>query len=367
MKFETFEMERTQSIWENQVEINLAESGVQPMTLGELVEGGSVDDTRLSYPQTNGTELLRDRVSDLYAGADRDNVVATNGCAEANYITVTHLIEPGDEAVVMMPNYMQVWGLARSLGASVKPLPLREEAGWAPDLDELSRIVTDQTKLIALCNPNNPTGAVMSEDTMREIAKIAGRVGAWVLSDEVYLGAELDGEVSPTFYGWYDRLIVTAGLSKAYALPGLRIGWMVSDTKKAAELWAYKDYTTISPSSLSDRLAATALEPARRHRVLERSRKILNDQLPVVDAFVERHSDHMSFVRPTAGAITFIRYDWDINSTELMVKLRDEKGVFIVPGDHFETDGYVRIGYGYEKGKLEKGLERFSEFIGSLD
>jgi aspartate/methionine/tyrosine aminotransferase len=269
--------------------------------------------------------------------------------------------------VVMMPNYMQVWGLARSLGAKVKPLPLREESGWAPDLDELSGIVTDKTKLIALCNPNNPTGAVMSEDTMREIAKIAGRVGAWILSDEVYLGAELEGEISPTFYGWYDRLIVTAGLSKAYALPGLRIGWMVSDKDKASELWSYKDYTTISPSSLSDRLAAMALEPGHRHRILERTRRILNDQLPVVETFIERHSDHMSFVRPQAGAITFIRYDWDINSTELMVKLRDEKGLFIVPGDHFERDGYIRIGYGYDKSKLEEGLERFSQFIDALD
>ncbi|HEY7817995.1 MAG TPA: aminotransferase class I/II-fold pyridoxal phosphate-dependent enzyme, partial [Vicinamibacteria bacterium] len=165
-------MERTQSIWEHKVEINLSESGVTPLTLGELLEGRDILDTKLSYPPTKGTEELREHIADMYAGADAENVVVTSGTAEANYIAVLGLLEPGDEAVVMMPNYMQVIGLARSIGATAKSLNLREELGWAPDLDDLRRLVTNKTKLIALCNPNNPTGAVMTEDMMREIAKV---------------------------------------------------------------------------------------------------------------------------------------------------------------------------------------------------
>lgn len=366
MKFETFVMERTQSIWENKVEINLAESGVAPLRLGELLEGGSVDDTWLGYPQTNGTEALRDAVSDLYPGSDADNVVITNGTAEANYLSVITTLEPGDEAVVMLPNYMQVYGLARSLGATVKALPLHEDQGWAADPDELRNLVSDKTKLIAICNPNNPTGAVMREETMREIAKIAGSVGAWILSDEVYLGAELDGEPSATYWGWYDRLMVTAGLSKAYALPGLRVGWVVSDRPTSAKLWSYKDYTSIAVGALSDRLAQVALAPARRTRILERTRKILNDQLPLVTSFVERHGNRVSWVPPTAGAIGYVRYTWDIESTTLMERLRDEKGVFVVPGDHFNMDRYLRIGYGYDPGELETGLARISELLDTL-
>lgn len=366
MKFETFLMERTQSIWENQVEINLAESGVAPLRLGELLDGRSVDDTWLGYPQTNGTEALRDAISDLYPGSDADNVVVTTGTAEANYLSVLSMLEPGDEAVVMAPNYMQVMGLARSLGATVKPLPLHEEAGWAVDPDELRQLVGDGTKLIALCNPNNPTGAVMQEETMREIAKIAGSVGAWILADEVYLGAELEGDVSATYWGWYDRLIVTAGLSKAYALPGLRVGWAVSDRETTEKLWSYKDYTTIAVSALSDRLARIALEPARRTEILERTRKILNDQLPLVASFVERHGNRVSWVPPAAGAITYVHYTWDIDSETLMERLRDEKGVFVVPGKHFEMDRYLRIGYGYDREALEAGLGRCSELLESL-
>lgn len=366
MKFETFVMERTQSIWEHQVEVNLSESGVSPLTLGELLEGTKIDDTKLSYPQTNGTEELRDRIADLYAGADADNVVVTTGTAEANFIAATSLLGPGDEAVVMIPNYMQIWGLARSLGATPKALRLREELSWAPDPDDLKKLVNDKTKLVALCNPNNPTGAVMSEELMREIAKIAGGVGAHILCDEVYLGAELEGDVSPTFYGWYDRLMVTAGLSKAYGLPGLRVGWIVSDSERTQELWSYKDYTTISVSALSDRLAAIALEPARRHRILERTRRILREQLPILSSFVEEHRDHLSMVPPKAGAIAFIHYDWPINSTELTEKLRDEKSLLIVPGDHFDCDSYLRIGYGYDRGNLEEGLSRLGEFFAKL-
>jgi aspartate/methionine/tyrosine aminotransferase len=366
MKYETFVMERTQSIWEHKVEINLSESGVTPLTLGELLEGRDILDTKLSYPPTKGTEELREHIADMYAGADAENVVVTSGTAEANYIAVLGLLEPGDEAVVMMPNYMQVIGLARSIGATAKSLNLREELGWAPDLDDLRRLVTNKTKLIALCNPNNPTGAVMTEDMMREIAKVAGTVGAWILADEVYLGAELQGDVSPTFHGWYDRLVVNSGLSKAYGLPGLRIGWMVSDRESTVKLWSYKDYTTISQTTLSDHLSAIALEPARRHRILERTRRILNEQIPILEAFVERHKGRISWVRPKAGAIAFLRYDWPIGSTRLFERIRDEKGVLIVPGDHFERDSYVRIGYGYDAKKLEEGLSRVSEFLQEL-
>lgn len=235
------------------------------------------------------------------------------------------------------------------------------------DPEELRKLVSDKTKLIALCNPNNPTGAVMREDTMREVAKIAGTVGAWILADEVYLGAELEGgDVSATYWGWYDRLIVTAGLSKAYALPGLRIGWAVSDRETTERLWSYKDYTTIAVSALSDRLARVALEPARRTQILERTRRILNEQLPIVTSFVERHGNRVSWVPPTAGAIAYVHYTWDIDSEKLMERLRDEKGVFVVPGKHFEMDRYLRIGYGYDRDTLETGLTRCSELFDTL-
>lgn len=370
MKIETFEMERMQSTWENRVKFNLSESGVHPMRLLELVSPDELDQISgelLGYPQSNGTPELRERVSELYPGSEAEQVLVTNGTAEANFLCMWSLLEPGDEVVVMLPNYMQIWGLARSLGATAKAFPLREDkGGWVPDLDELKRAVSPKTKLIAICNPNNPTGAILSEEEMRGICKVAGEVGAWILADEVYQGAELSGEISPTFWGWYDRVLVTCGLSKAYGLPGLRIGWIVGPADKVAELWSYKDYTTIGQGALSDRLARMVLEPARRHEILERTGNILRNQLPIVERWARSHGEVFQFHSPRAGAIIYLRYSLPVRSTNLIERLRDEKSVLIVPGDQFGMDRFVRIGYGAEPHVLEQGLGLFSELLSSV-
>jgi len=366
MRFESFQMERMQSVWENRVRYNLSESGVRPLSLGDLVDPAALHDTLLGYPQTNGTVELRELISDLYPGSDGANVMVTNGTAEANFLSVLNLVEPGDEVVVMFPNYMQIWGLARSLGAKVKPLSLREENNWRPDLEELAGAVTDKTRLIAICNPNNPTGAVMGDDDLRQICKLAGKVGAWILSDEVYQGAELGEEPSATLWGWYDRLLVTCGLSKAYGLPGLRIGWVVGPPDRVEALWSYKDYTTIAPGALSDKLARVALEPKRRHQILERTRSIVKGQLPLVEQWVEELRGLFTMVPPRAGAIAYLQYHMDVPSIDLITRLREEKSVLVVPGEHFGMERYVRIGFGYDRDTLRKGLELFSELLQSI-
>jgi aspartate/methionine/tyrosine aminotransferase len=339
------------------------------MRLSELVndsELSGLGDELLGYPQTNGTIEIREKISDLYPGSDIDNVIVTNGTAEANFISILNLVEPGDEVVVMIPNYMQIWGLTRSLGAAAKPIPLHPERGWGMDLDELEQMVDEKTRLIALCNPNNPTGAVMNEEDMHRVCQIAGRVGAWLLVDEVYQGAEVEGEATPTFWGWYDRLLVTCGLSKAYGLPGLRIGWVVGPAEKTAELWSFKDYTSISPGALSDRLARWALEPQRRARILERTRTVLRAQLPLLRNWTDEQEGLFEMTDPRAGAFAVLRYNLDINSTELITRLRKEKSVLIVPGDQFELDHHVRIGYGGEPEIVRKGLTLFAELMNEL-
>ena len=225
MKIKPFTLERWQSIWENQVSINLSESGVHPLTVEALVTEGDqlarVLRQPLGYSQTNGSEQLRSRVAELYAGASAANVLMTSGCSEANFVSVWGLLDPGDEIVFVQPNYMQISGVAEAMGAIVRPLWLRESLGWQIDPAELRQAISKRTKMIALCNPNNPTGAVMSAETMREVCERAAEVGAWVLADEVYRGAELEGDLSPTLWGRYERVLCTGGLSKAYSLPGL--------------------------------------------------------------------------------------------------------------------------------------------------
>ena len=369
MKLEVFEMERFQSVWENRVTHNLSESGVHPMSLGELIEPRDRDalfDTRFVYVQTNGTVALREAIAALYPGATADNVVVGNGTAEANYMVAWRLVEPGDEVIMMLPNYMQIWGIVRAQGATVVPWHLQESRRWEADVDELASLVTPRTRLIAVCNPNNPTGSILSEAAMQGIVAVAEKAGAWVLADEVYRGAELDGRESRSFWGLSDRVLVTAGLSKAYGLPGLRIGWVAGGAKIAGELWARKDYLSIAPSSLSDHLARLALRPDVRPRILERTRSIVNANLPVLLEWMRGYEGGFHLIPPRAGAIAYPRYSWPINSTRLIERLRDEQSLLIVPGDQFGMDGFVRIGLGNEPADLKAGLERMDDVLRSL-
>jgi aspartate/methionine/tyrosine aminotransferase len=369
MKLEPFAMERMQSTYENLVRFNLSESGVHPLRLDELVDDAADRDAlfaeRLRYTQSNGTEPLRSAIASLYAGATVNHVQVTNGGAEANYITTWRLVEPGDEVVMMVPNYMQTRGLARAFGGTLVewPLVLDDHGGsrWRVDAAALDRLVTARTRLIIVCNPNNPTGARFESSDLDRIASVANRSGAWILADEIYRGAERDGRETPTMWGRSDRVIVTSGLSKAYGLPGLRIGWIVGPPAFVASTWTYHDYTTIAPGALSDALARRALEPARRERILNRTRSILNANFPVIAAWLDGHGDLFSYAPPDAGAIVYVRYRLPVNSTELVTRLRTDKSVLIVPGDHFGMDGYLRIGFGEDIAYLRSALERIGD------
>jgi len=371
MRVEQFAMERMQSTYENQVEFNLSESGVHPLRLGELADDAAAREALLAeglrYTQSNGTVPLRERIAALYPGATADHIQVTNGGSEANYITTWNLVEPGDEVVMMVPNYMQTWGVARAFGGVIKEWPLRRPGTrWGIDLDALEQLVTSRTQLIVICNPNNPTGARFDSADLDRVAAIASKHGSWILSDEIYTGAELDGRQTPSMWGRGDRVIVTNGLSKAYGLPGLRIGWIVGPAARIASLWSYHDYTTIAPGALSDALAQRALEPAVRSRILQRTRRILNENFPVIAEWLDAHGGAFGYVPPDAGAIVYVQYHHAINSTELVTRLRVEKSTLIVPGDHFGMDGYLRIGFGEQTDYVREGLARLDALLADV-
>jgi aspartate/methionine/tyrosine aminotransferase len=375
MKLEPFALERFQSIWENRVAWNVSESGVHPLRVAELVDTpalqGALLEHELGYPQTNGTAELRESIAAMYPDATPDHVQVTNGGSEANCVLLMRLVEPGDEIVFMTPNYMQASGLARGLGATVRPWRLREtatdhaELRWAPDLDELKDLVTPKTRAILLCNPNNPTGARLDAAALDEVCRVASTVGAWVIDDEIYRGAEREADDTPTVWGRYERAIVSSGLSKAYGLPGLRIGWIAAPPALVADLWAIHDYTTIAPGGISDRLARIALEPSRRAMLLARTRGIIRANYPVVRRWIEHH-EGLSHIAPEAGAIVFVRHQHPFRSSELTERLRDERSVLVVPGNFFDMDGYLRIGFGSDPAYLESALSLIGEFLSSI-
>lgn len=367
MRFVPFELERWQSTWENRVRFNLSESGVHPFTIQELLGLAAASavpllEVRLRYSQSNGTDLLRKRIAALYPGASPEQVLVTTGSAEANFVACWRLIEPGggDKVAMLLPNYLQIWGLAQNFGAQVRGFHLHQARNWEPFVEEIRAAIAPGTKLVVVTNPHNPTGHVLSDEARRAILERTAEVGAWLLADEVYQGAELNGHTTPSFWGSYERVIVVNGLSKAYGLPGLRIGWIVAPPAFVEEAWARHDYTVIGPSGAVDHLATVALEPRVREKILERTRRILNANYPVLEEWLKRFGDTFTWHPPQAGAICFVKYRQVVGAPEIVEKLRAEHSVLLVPGEHFGMPSYLRFGYGDE-------LQRFQEALAETE
>ena len=371
MKYHPFVMERWQSTYEHRVRFNLSESGVHALSVTELLsladQQADTLDVRLGYGQSNGSDDLRNLIADLYPGATEASVLVTTGGAEANFTAFWELMEPEASVAVMLPNYMQVPGLLKSFGARIHPFHLVEENGWQPDLNELEKGLRDGARFILVTNPNNPTGAVLDEASMSGIVALADGHGAWILADEVYRGAELDGPETPSFWGLHDRVLVTNSLSKAYGLPGLRVGWVVGPAEMMEALWGRTDYTTITPASLSDTLARVALEPDTRRKILARTRKILTNNLALLSSWMDGQEGRFRYRPPDAGAICYTRYGPSINSTEFAETLRTEMDLLVVPGDHFGMDHFLRLGFGLPAPELEKALERLAAAFDAVE
>lgn len=365
MKIETFEMERMQSTWENVVEMDLSESGVRPVTLRELAGLGldidSIMDVPLGYSQSNGTIPLRETLSRQYPGTTPDHIEVTNGTSEANYLLALSLVRDGDEVAFEVPNYMQYWGLPKSLGAKVNRFRLRLEHDWEPDWDEFDRAVNAKTRLVYISNPNNPSGAILSEDAMKRIVARCDATGAYLIADEVYLGAEIECQRTRSFWGMSDRVIVTSGLSKAYGIPGARIGWITGPKEIVAECWTQHDYITICPNKISDAIALIAVQPENREKLYARTRAILQHNLPIIRDWVAGFGGFLTFREPRAGALCLVRYNSATPSLELCERIRVNQGVLIVPGVQLGLEGFVRIWIGGKPEFLREGLRRVGE------
>lgn len=369
MKIEDFHVEIWMNTYETKCKHNIAETCVDSITFADLMELagktgdilGELNGMKLTYGAIEGSLRLRTAISALYPGRGPHEVLVTHGAIGANALLYDTLIEPGDEVVSIVPAYQQHYSLPESRGARVKRLKLRAEDGYLPDLDALEALVTPETKIIALTNPNNPTGSVIDEARLRGIADIARRHNAWVLCDEVYRGVnQADDALPASMAEIYERGVAVGSMSKAFALAGLRLGWIVASPDLLQKVTVHRDYNTISVGMIDDHVASIALENS--DALLRRNRQIVRTNLTLLDAWVSREP-LMSWVRPTGGTVTLLNYDLDIGSYEFCRRLMDETGVLLTPGAAFEMEGTVRIGFGNGTDALRGGLEGLSRFL----
>lgn len=372
MKIEPFGVEMWMNEFENHCAFNLAETCVASLTVAELLDlaglgGEALGDIlamKLTYGAITGSERLRTAIAALYDTVSPDNVLVTHGAIGANKLVHETLVERGDRVVSVQPTYQQHYSIPASYSADVQILTLRPENGYLPDLDELRGLVADGCSLIAINNPNNPTGSLMDRAMLEAIATIADGCGAHVLCDEVYRGTNQHGDgTGPSIADISDRGISTGSMSKAFSLAGLRLGWMAgpSDVLQAAEL--QRDYSTISVGMINDHLASIALENA--DVILGRSRSITRTNLAILSDWVDQEP-LISWVKPSAGTTALLSYDIDMPSRDLCVRLLDETGVMFLPGSALNVEGTVRIGYANDEQILRDGLALVTDFLATL-
>ncbi|MEC7095905.1 MAG: aminotransferase [Pseudomonadota bacterium] len=369
MFIEPFKVEIWMNEWETRCSYNLAETCVASITIEELLalSGRNEGDLsellsmKLTYGDIEGSDRLRTAISKLYGNTSITDITITHGTIAANMLVHKGLVERGDHVVSIVPTYQQHYSIPRSIEADVATLSLEASAGFLPDLDRLRSMVTPETKLIAFTNPNNPTGALIERPMLEAIAEIADSVDAYLLCDEVYRGTGQVGDgMVPSIVDIYDKGISTAGMSKVFSLAGLRVGWVVAPKELTEKIMIHRDYDTISVGMINDHFAAMALENA--DKVLARSQAITRKNLAILDNWVNSEP-RVDWVKPRAGTTAMLNLDIPISSREFCIDLLEKTGVMLTPGDAFDMEGYVRIGYANEREILEAGLSEISTYL----
>lgn len=369
MHIEPFGVEIWMNEFETKCELNLAETCVESLTIAELLTLIGRNDTdlaallpmKMAYGAIEGSGRLRHAIAALYAKQSPENVIVTHGTIGANALVHQALVSHGDHVVSVIPTYQQHYSIPASIGAVVSHLRLREGLGFLPDLAELKALATPGTRMIAINNPNNPTGALMDRAMLEEIAAIARGCGAWLLCDEVYRGTDQKGNgTTDSIADIYEKGISTAGMSKAFSLAGLRLGWVVAPREIIDQVMIHRDYNTISVGVIDDYFAALALENS--NKVLARSQAITRTNLAILSEWVEQES-LISWVKPRSGTTALLKYRLDMPSRDFCIALLQETGVMFTPGSTMEMEGYVRIGYANPTAVLKQGLDRVSTFL----
>ncbi|MCI1273092.1 MAG: aminotransferase [Clostridiaceae bacterium] len=319
---------------------------------------------QLGYGKVFGTERLRNNIASLYENAKDANIVITHGAVGANALVMLSLIEKGDEVITYLPIYEQHYSIPSSIGANVKILYLKEENNWLPDLEELKSTITPKTKMICINNPNNPTGAVMDEDFLKQFVEIVKKAGAYILCDEVYRGLTHNGNpFTKSIFDLYEKGISTSSMSKTFSLPGLRLGWIVASKDVVDKVNIQRNYHVICVGRINDYLASLAIE--NKDTIVKHNLKICKTNLEMLDNWIKNQT-RITYVKPNGGTTAFLKYNLPISSKNLCENFQHDTGIMILPGSVMDVDGYIRLGYTDDKDKIQNALNIFSDWLSKI-
>lgn len=345
----------------------LTQSDCESMSVNDLLayEPGAKDEFLngwLGYTEVAGNPKLRDEIAKLYEKINPENVIVHVGAQEPIFNFMNICLEKGDHVISQFPIYQSLYEVADSIGCEVSKWSIHQNNnGWFMDLDELEAMIQPSTKVICINNPNNPTGFIFDERQMIAIAEIARKHDIYIFCDEVYKGLELDGIKRPWFADVYEKAISLGVMSKAYGLPGLRIGWIATkDENILGKMIKMKHYTTICSSSTSEYLSIVALKHS--DEILEKNRKLIEKNLKLSDTFFAKFPTLFKYNRPSAGPIAFHKINIDMPIREFIDELVEDSGVLLLGADIYTYDDqYFRMGYGRKD--FENSLKIFENYL----
>ena len=351
--------------------IYLGGSCVLPMTVEELFQltGESMEDffqelrhMDLGYGRFDGTPRTRRAIAEkLYRKVEPEEVILCHGGTGANSTVCYALIESRDNVISIMPNYQQFFSIPKSIGAEVRKIDLKPEAGYHLDIEEVRRAVDQNTKAILFTNPNNPTGSLLTLEEMQEIVEIARSVDAWVICDEMYRG--LKEEYMPSFADLYEKAIVTASSSKIYSMAGTRVGWIIChDPDTRFKLFNWRSYDSICGGVFDEWIFAIALEHV--DKIFQRSRRIVSANKAVIDKWIA-DNPYLHQYADSYATTCLVHYDLEVPAEEFCDGLLDQKGVLVCHGDCFNIPHSFRITLSHAH-DLAKGLRLIDEYIEEL-
>ena len=351
--------------------IYLGGSCVLPMTVEELFQltGESMEDffqelrhMDLGYGRFDGTPRTRRAIAEkLYRKVEPEEVILCHGGTGANSTVCYALIESRDNVISIMPNYQQFFSIPKSIGAEVRKIDLKPEAGYRLDIEEVRRAVDQNTKAILFTNPNNPTGSLLTLEEMQEIVEIARSVDAWVICDEMYRG--LKEEYMPSFADLYEKAIVTASSSKIYSMAGTRVGWIIChDPDIRFKLFNWRSYDSICGGVFDEWIFAIALEHV--DKIFQRSRRIVSANKAVIDKWIA-DNPYLHQYADSYATTCLVHYGLEVPAEEFCDGLLDQKGVLVCHGDCFNIPHSFRITLSHAH-DLEKGLRLIDEYIEEL-
>lgn len=318
-----------------------------------------LEDIKLEYGDIEGSPELRELITSLYETKDIDRVTVTHGGISANTLGLMSLVEPDDNVVVVVPAYQQLYSVPESIGAEVRYVFLKWEDNFRFDIDEIDRLTDNNTKVICINSPNNPTGAMIKPEEIKALIEIGRKNDAYILCDEVYANTILPGNnKNVSISDLYEKGISTGSLSKSFSAPGLRLGWSVGPKDYIDNLNKLRDYHLISVGPVVDKLATMLLR--KKDQILDRNNTLAQTNIEILDKWVE-NEPLASYIKPEGGTTTFIRLDINMSTEIFCENIHKNQGVLLVPGYCFGMDEFIRLGYCNQTDILINGLECMSK------